>query len=747
VFERLLERLLRRAATLSARADAPADDRSAAERCIEAGRAAERSGKSAEACGHYRQAVAAAPGYAKAHLELGIGLEATGDAEGALAAYREAVGLDAADPYASYNLGRLLQARGDLREAERLVRAALARKPDFVEARIVLAGIHEIGGALAAAAGELEIVLRRRPEHPGALLNYGLLLAKQGRAPEAESALRRVLAADPGSASASHRLASMLLERGEAAEAERLFKAALERDPALVEAHVRLFELFRKRGDIGAAAAQLARLLEHRPDWADAWYDYGLMLKKLFKRADAEAAFRRAVALDPRHVGAQRMLGGMLLSQARVEEALASYALALQHNPGQLEIESAEMFARLFVETTPDDELFARHRALGARIEAAFPARYPAFGDARDPERRLRVGYVSGDFSYHPVALFLLPLLERHDRSAFEIHAYSVGDNVDDVTRRASAVVDGWHEASALSAQELADAIHGDAIDILVDLSGHSGVSALATFALQPAPVQATWLGYLGTTGMTRMHWRLCDRHTDPAGVAERFHTEALARLPNSQWCYRPVFTEAPSEPPSARNGFVTFGSFNQGAKLSPSTRALWAEILGRVPGSRLAVLDIEGPGADAFVADLSRRGIDPARVTIVPRVPPADYFRWFNRVDVALDTTPYSGGTTTCDTLWMGVPIVTVPGSRPASRSTASILTSVGASEWIAATPADYVRLAVELAAKPPAGAHARPALRERMRRSPIMDEPRFARDVEAAYRGMWRTWCGRGT
>ena len=746
MFERLLERLLRRAATLSARAGAPADDRSAAERCIEAGRAAEREGRTADACGHYREAVAAAPGYAKARLELGIGLEATGDADGALAAYREAVDLDAADPYAGYNLGRLLQARGELREAERLVRAALARKADFVEARIVLAGIHEIGGALAAAAGELEIVLRHRPDHPGALLNYGLVLAKQGRAAEGEIALRRAVAADPRSASANQRLASMLLERGETAEAERLFEAALEHEPALVEAHVRLFELCRKRGDIAAAAARLARLLEHRPDWADAWYDYGLMLKKLFKRAEAEAAFRRAVALDPRHVGAQRMLGGMLLSQARVEEAIASYELALQHNPEQFEIESAEMFALLFVEDTPDEELFARHKALGARIEAAFPPRYAAFGNAREPERRLRIGYVSGDFYTHPVAFFLLPLLERHDRSAFEIHAYSVGDNVDDVTRRVSALVDGWHDCAALSAHELADAIHRDAIDVLVDLSGHSGVSALATFALQPAPVQATWLGYLATTGMTRMHWRLCDRHTDPPGATERFHTEALARLPNSQWCYRPVFTEAPAEPPCARNGFATFGSFNQGAKLSPSTRALWAEILGRVPGSRIAVLDIEGPGADAFVADLSRRGVDPARVTIVPRVPPADYFRWFNRVDVALDTTPYSGGTTTCDTLWMGVPIVTLPGSRPASRSTASLLKTVGAGEWIAATPADYVRLAVELAARAPAGAEARLALRERMRGSAIMDEPRFARDVEAAYRGMWRAWCARG-
>jgi protein O-GlcNAc transferase len=714
MLERLLDRLLRRAAVLMARsgsAHAPASgDRAAAERSLAAGNAAEQAGRIDEACGHYRAAVAAAPDWAKAHLNLGVGLEAAGDGEGALGAYRAAVAADPDDPYAAYNLGRLLHVRGERREAERLLRAVLARKPDFTDARIVLSSLYEGAGELAAAAGELELALRQRPDDSGALYNYGLILSRQGRDEEAQA------------------------EYG---------KAILHR-PGFIEAHVALFDSCRKRGDFAAAATQLERVLEHRPEWADAWYDYGLMLKKVRKTAQAEAALRRAVALDPRHIPAQRMLGGVLLSQSRVAEALASYAEARERNPDSLEVESAELFALLFDDEVGDDELFARYKALGARIEAAHPPRFAAFGNEPDPHRRLRVGYVSGDFAFHPVALFLLPLLERRDRSAFEIHAYSVGDNVDDVTRRIRALVDGWHDASGMSAGALADAIYRDRVDILIDLSGHSGIPALASFAQRPAPVQATWLGVLSTTGMKRMQYRLCDRYTDPAGLTERFHTETLVRLPDSQWCYRPlVADETPGEPPFVRNGFVTFGSFNQAAKLSPSTRALWAAILGRVPGSRLTVLGTEGAAGAAFVADMSDRGVDPARITVVPHVPLRDYFRRYNEVDIALDPTPYSGGTTTCDTLWMGVPVITAPGSRPASRSAASILSTVGLGEWVAATPDDYVRLAAGLAARVPVSADARLALRDRMRRSPLMDEARFARDIESACRALWRAWC----
>jgi predicted O-linked N-acetylglucosamine transferase (SPINDLY family) len=339
----------------------------------------------------------------------------------------------------------------------------------------------------------------------------------------------------------------------------------------------------------------------------------------------------------------------------------------------------------------------------------------------------------------------MIPVVERHDRSVIEVYCYSTGSRVDDYTRQLSARADVWRDVSRLPASGLADVINRDGIDILVDLGGHSGIPQLAVFAQQPAPVQATWLGYLNTTGMTRIHYRVSDRHADPPGLTEPYHTETLARLPHSQWCFRPFTSVACAEmPPSVHNGHVTFGSFNQALKLSRAARRLWAEILQRVPGSRLVVLGVaEGRARDDLVADLAGAGGERARITVLPYVSLLDYYNWFNAVDIALDTAPYSGGTTTCDALWMGVPVVTIPGVRPSSRSTASILSTAGLPEWIASSPEDYVRLAVEYARDEARLAGLRKSLRDRLRQSALMNEKRFAEDLEDLYRKMWRAWC----
>jgi len=297
-----------------------------------------------------------------------------------------------------------------------------------------------------------------------------------------------------------------------------------------------------------------------------------------------------------------------------------------------------------------------------------------------------------------------------------------------------------------LSDAELAEMIERDGIDVLVDLSGHSGASRLEVFARQPAPVQLAWLGYLNTTGMTRIQYRICDRYSDPPGTSDALHTETLIRLPHSQWCYRPfVSVEGRSEPPCRRNGFITFGAFNQAAKVSRTAIRLWAEILGQTPGARLLVLGVqEGTARQALLRDLAGQGVAPDRVTLCPHLPLADYYGAITDADIALDTTPYSGATTTCDTLWMGVPVVTVPGTRPPSRSAASVLHTVGLSEWIAASPDAYVELAVQFARDTPRLAELRRTLRRRMQDSPLMDEARFARDMEQAYRRVWMDWCG---
>jgi protein O-GlcNAc transferase len=520
----------------------------------------------------------------------------------------------------------------------------------------------------------------------------------------------------------------------------------LERAPQSAELHVALYEALKERGHYEAAAAELSIALGLRPDWATAWLMYAELLKTLQQLPECETAVRRALALDPHLVVAYRLLGSVLVDQLRVEEALQVYAAGREFDPHGY----ADVWA-LFLLNLHDgistEELFARHRSFGERFERAHPPRFLRYANRPDPEKPLRIGYLSGDFRAHPVGFAFLPLVDRHDRAACEAYCYSVYDVADRFTRHIAERADRWRNLAMAPPTEIADTIHRDEVDVLIDLSGYGGVPTFDVMAHRPAPVQASWLGYLSTSGLTRIDYRITDAFADPPGVAERFHTEQLLRLPHSQWCYRAVVEEQPpAAPPCERNGFVTFGAFNQSAKISASARRLWAEILKRIPGSRLVIVGVPpGPATRLVVDDFARHGVAAGAVTIEPRLSFEDYFRAIARVDIALDPMPYSGGTTTCDTVWMGTPVLTLTGTRSVSRSASSVLGVLGLHEWIAATPQDYVAKAVAFAADAGALARLRRSLRARMEASPLMDEPRFVRDMEALYRQMWRTWCAK--
>lgn len=683
----------------------------AADRLIAEGREAENGGRVQEACDRYREAVALAPQHAAGHLNLGVGLEAAGDSDGALKCYEAVLAIDPGNAYASYDLGKLLFVKGALPEAERHLRAALERKPEFPDAHVVLANLLDTRGDAAGAAAVFEIAIRQRPEDFGAWFGYGQVLLKLKREADAESALKRALALDPAS----------------------------------TDAHGTLSELYQARGDFAAAAGHLEAVLKQRPDWADALFSYAHALMRMHRFDEAEAALVRIIALEPGRESAQQARMDILLRGGRIGEMLELCRALRARAPERSEYESNELFALNFPDGISAEELFARHKAFGERLEKAVAPRFLPFTNDRDPDRRLRIGYVAGEFYYHPTARFLIPLVERHDRSKFETYCYSVGVFPDAMTDQLKAVADVWREARATSDMELAEAVHRDRIDILIDLSGHSGISRLPVFALQPAPVQATWLGYLNTTGLTRIQYRISDPNCDPPGLTDRLHTEKLVRLPYIQWCYRPfVAVDAARAAPSEMNGFMTFGSFTQIAKLTAPMLSLWARILQEAPDSRLVIAGVpEGRIQGELLAALARDGVHSSRVTLSPFVQGQAYFRSFDRVDIALDPSPYSGGTTTCDALWMGVPVLTMPGLRSTSRSAASILRTVRLEDWIASSPEDYVRRAVQFACERETIAVLRRSLRERMRGSPLMQEAQFARDMEQIYRAMWRRWC----
>jgi protein O-GlcNAc transferase len=460
---------------------------------------------------------------------------------------------------------------------------------------------------------------------------------------------------------------------------------------------------------------------------------------------EAVIAFQRVNAIDRRFAPAYRMCASVLHQLGRIDEMINVCRAGHAANPERFEIESFELLGLNFVDGLSCEALFARHRSFGERLEMAIPRRFSAFRNGRDPERRLKIGFISGDFSYHPVALFLIPFIERLDKARLEIAGYHVATTTDAITSVLRSRMDRWRDASAMPEEALANAVHSDGIDILVDLSGHTGVARLGVFAQQPAPVQATWLGYTNTTGLTRMQYRISDAVCAPPGIAEQWHTEKVMRLPHAYFCYRPFFSVAASpQPPLEKNGFVTFGVFTQIAKLNSRMRTLWAQILRQVPDSRLVIAGVTSPRTQAALIEaLHRDGIDPARVRLLPFMPVQEYLRAFDSVDFVLDTSPYSGGTTTCDALWMGVPVLTLPAERPASRTAASVLTTVGLTGWIASSANDYLDRAVRFAADRQTIADLRGSLRGQMAASPLMQEAEFASDLEKAFRAMWRTWC----
>ena len=357
--------------------------------------------------------------------------------------------------------------------------------------------------------------------------------------------------------------------------------------------------------------------------------------------------------------------------------------------------------------------------------------------------RRLRVGYISRDFTTHSVAYFLEPLLANHDRAAFEIFCYSDVERPDATTARLRTYTDHWCSIVGQSDDAVTGKIRGDAIDILVDLAGHSKGNRLLVFARRAAPVQVTWLGYPNTTGLRSMDYRVTDEISDPTGVAEKLATETLIRLPGGFICYRPA-SETPEllDPPSRVNGAITFGNFNSIAKLTPEIISLWSQLLNRIPGSKL-LLKSNGLGDEVLRArilgNFETGGIDPTRIELLGWTT-STYFHLalYNKIDIALDTSPYNGTTTTCEALWMGVPVVTLVGDRHAARVGASILTQIDMTDCIALNEAAYVDIAFSLANDPEKLNLIRRSCREKLRSSPLMDEAGFARQMEAAFHTM---------
>ncbi len=478
-----------------------------------------------------------------------------------------------------------------------------------------------------------------------------------------------------------------------------------------------------------------------RPDLADAWNNLGTALAAGSRPDEALACFERAVELEPGHVGALVNLGNACKDQGRLAEAVACYRSALSQAPDRPAIHSNLLLAMLYQAGADPIEILAESRRFAGRHAAALAGLSPPATPRPLAGRRLRVGYVSADFREHPVACFLEPILASHEHRQFEIFCYSDVSCPDEVTERCRRHADEWRSLVGLPDEEAADMIRRDGVDVLVDLAGHTGGNRLLASARKPAPVQASYLGYLGTTGLQAMDYYITDAHADPPGLSESHYQEQLIRLPECAFCYAPGPAPAvPSEPPARRSGRVTFGCLNNLAKVNEEVLAAWSRVLSSVPGSRLWLPAWAGrAGPDRVREFLARHGIDPERLVFAGWTTTRfEYLALYREIDIALDPFPYNGVTTTCDALWMGVPVISLAGRMSASRQGVRFLRNVGLHELLAGTAEDYARIAADLAGDTYRLATLHSGLRERMSRSPLMDAHRLTRELESAYHAM---------
>jgi predicted O-linked N-acetylglucosamine transferase (SPINDLY family)/predicted SAM-dependent methyltransferase len=592
------------------------------------------------------------------------------------------------------------------------------------------AAIQAVGEAIAA-------------EGESALRHYmlGCALQEAGRAQEAMESYRRALKMDPLHSKALNNLGCLLESAGDAAGAARCYDEAIAADPRLAMALANRGNLAKTKGDVSAAERLLRQAVELQPARADWQANLGDCLALQWKLDDAVAALRAAIALDPSAARAHFVLGNALVKLGRHEIGEAALRRAIELDPALSEAHSSLLFCLHYRLGDRPAELLAEHVGWAARhatgIRLSPPARRTA-GDAR-----LRIGYVSPDLRGHAVALFVAPLLASHDRSAFRIHCYASMARADAVTDRLRGLCDEWRQIEDLSDEAAADLIRRDGIDILVDLAGHSAGGRPLLFARKPAPVQVTWLGYPNTTGMRAVDFRLTDAWADPDAGAAPSAVEALLRLPRPFLCFSPPAEVAPARrPPALEKGHVTFGSFNNVAKITEEQIALWSAVLASVPGSRLMLKGhaLAAPSARQRLAALfGAQGIGADRLKLLEAEQGVEaHLRRYAEVDIALDTFPYAGTTTTCEALWMGVPVVTRAGNSHVSRVGVSLLQGAGLPELIADSAQHYADIARDLALNLPRLSAMRAELRERFETSSLMDGPGFARSVEAAYRRM---------
>lgn len=702
-------------------------------------------GRLDEAEARLRQALLLRPNYAEAHSNLGATLLELGRLDEAESSYRQALQLAPDNARAHTNLGIALQRLERLDEAETSCRRAVQLLPEDAEVHGNLGNILRESGRLDEAEASFRQALRIRTDDVTMHNNLAITLQELGRLDEADTHFQLALYLDPNDARSYENRANLLRFMERLDEAETNYRKALQITPDDAGLHLNMGKLMRVMNRLGEAEASFRHALEIRPDEINALNNLGVTLQYLGRLDEAVTCYRRILQVKPNNAGALANLGAALLSLGRLDEAEACSRQALQINPEHATLHSNLLYYLSLSASTDPHALFLEHVRFGEQFEPALRPHWPAHTQSRDPERRLQVGFVSADFYNHAVATFIEPVIAQlSGHPQLSLHAYYNNFFDDEVTARLRGHFAHWNPIAGLSDAALADKIHADGIDILIDLSGHTGENRLLVFARKPAPIQATWMGYPGTTGMRAMDYYLGDRLFLPPGEFENQFTEKIVYLPaNSP--YLPVKDAPPiGSLPALDKGHLTFGSFSRPNKLSPTVIAVWAQLLRALPDSRMLLAGIPEAGSCETLIDwFAAEGIARERLSLHPRCNLDVYLDLHHQVDICLDTFPCNGGTTTLNALWMGVPTLTLAGSTAAGRSGASILGHAGLESFVAHDTADFVAKGVAWNDKRAELADIRAGLRERFTQSVRGQPALVAAGVACGLRMMWQRWC----
>lgn len=737
------------------------------------GLALHQAGRLEEAERVYAEVLAKEPRNADAQQFLGLVLLRRGDVDGAVERIEKAVSLNPKVGAYHYNLGVALQRRGEAEKATASYRRAVALSPDLAEAHNNLGNLLRESGAIAGALDSCRRAVALKPAWAEAHLNLGTALQAAGKFDEALTSLHRAIGIAPALAPAHQAIGNVLQQRGQFAEAVAAYRRSLQHDPQALLTHLNMGNALQVLGQIPEAIDAFQAVLRLNPRSAAACTNLGNAYLALDDRGAAEIWHRRAIDNDPSFALAWNNLGVVLQMDGHLDETRAAYtrATALRpdadahNNLGLLlplfgEVDAALDHFRKAVEVRPDFSTAYRnllgvmlYSGLGAAeregVAREFEQRYapavvPAvsFANTREAGRRLRVGYVSSDFYEHPVGRNLEPVLAHRDREGFEVVAYADVVREDATTARLKGLVDRWQNVAGLSDAAVAERVRADGIDILVILAGRFDRNRPLVASHRAAPVQVSFHDP-GTSGLREMDYLIADRVLVPGKQPEERFTERVVRLP-SFYIHAPLANVTIGEAPSRNIGRVTFGSFNNPAKVGPEVLALWRRVLDAVPGSVVRVRFknwFSNAGLrERFTAVLGDRvEFETAEAAL------EGHLGSYNRIDVALDAFPFTGSTTTFEALWMGVPVVTLAGRAMAGRWSASMLRSVGLSELVAQTPEEYVRLAAALATDGSRRAELRKTLRARVAASPLCDGRTRARHLDRLYRALWSQWCKR--